>query len=66
MISENLHKESGGGLQVGLSLYKAAGELGMPVGVMAFGGLPAQLPAIKALLKHSPSTKLIVDHVRPP
>ena len=49
--------------EVGRALYKAAGELDMPVGVMAFGGFPAQLPAIKALLAHAPATKLIIDHM---
>eukprot|EP00316_Scyphosphaera_apsteinii_P001578 CAMPEP_0119299326 /NCGR_PEP_ID=MMETSP1333-20130426/1403_1 /TAXON_ID=418940 /ORGANISM="Scyphosphaera apsteinii, Strain RCC1455" /LENGTH=311 /DNA_ID=CAMNT_0007300707 /DNA_START=116 /DNA_END=1051 /DNA_ORIENTATION=- len=48
---------------VGRALYAKAGELNMPVGVMAFGGLPAQLPAIEALLTHSPSTMLIIDHM---
>jgi len=49
--------------EVGRAMYKAAGEMGMPVGVMAFGGFPAQLPAIKSLLAHAPSTKLIIDHM---
>lgn len=49
--------------QVGRALYQAAGELGMPVGVMAFAGLPPQLRAIRNLLSISPSTKLIIDHV---
>eukprot|EP00965_Chrysotila_dentata_P162604 5369072-Pleurochrysis_carterae.AAC.4 len=48
---------------VGRALYAKAGELGMPVGVMAFSGLPAQMPAICALLKHAPQTTLIIDHM---
>lgn len=48
--------------EVGRALYRECGELGMPVGVMAFGGLGAQLPAIKALLASSPDTTLILDH----
>lgn len=48
--------------EVGKALYAKAGELKMPVGVMAFSGLPTQLAAVEALLLHSPSTKLIIDH----
>ena len=47
---------------VGHALYKKAGELKMPVGVMCFQGLLPQLPAITALLDASPATTLIVDH----
>ena len=49
--------------EVGKALYKRCGELGMPVGVMAFTGLLPQLPAIRALAEHSPSTTLIIDHM---
>ena len=47
---------------VGMAMYKRAGELGMPVGVMAFGGLTPLLPSIKTLLESSPNTKMILDH----
>ena len=47
---------------VGRALYARAGELGMPVGVMAFGGLRTVLPALTALLDAHPDTPLIVDH----
>lgn len=48
---------------VGHALYKKAGELQMPVGVMCFKGLLPQLPALTALLDASPETTLIVDHL---
>ena len=47
---------------VGHALYKKAGELKMPVGVMCFQGLLPQLPALTALMDASPATTLIVDH----
>jgi len=46
----------------GKAIYKEAGNLGMSVGVMCFKGLPGHVPDIKALLEHSPRTKLIIDH----
>eukprot|EP00465_Bigelowiella_longifila_P011366 CAMPEP_0185265014 /NCGR_PEP_ID=MMETSP1359-20130426/25982_1 /TAXON_ID=552665 /ORGANISM="Bigelowiella longifila, Strain CCMP242" /LENGTH=331 /DNA_ID=CAMNT_0027854041 /DNA_START=1 /DNA_END=996 /DNA_ORIENTATION=- len=46
----------------GKAIYAKAGELGMPVGVMCFKGLPQHMPDIKSLLEHSSDTKLIVDH----
>jgi predicted TIM-barrel fold metal-dependent hydrolase len=54
-----------GGLagEVGRALYKRCGELSMPVGVMAFGGLLPQLEAIKELAAYSPATTLIIDHM---
>jgi predicted TIM-barrel fold metal-dependent hydrolase len=54
-----------GGLtsEVGRALYKRAGELGMPVGVMAFGGLASFVPALKELCVAYPSTTLIIDHL---
>lgn len=48
---------------VGHALYKKAGELQMPVGVMCFKGFLPQLPAITALLDANPATKLIIDHL---
>ena len=44
-------------------LYKRAGELGMPVGVMAFKGLISFVPALEELCRQFPSTILIVDHL---
>ena len=48
--------------EVGRALYARAGELGMPVGVMTFGGLRPHLECIRRLLNSSPSTKLVLDH----
>ena len=48
---------------VGRALYKRAGELGMPVGVMAFKGLGPISADLKALCDAYPSTKLIIDHL---
>jgi len=54
-----------GGLtsEVGRALYKRAGELKMPVGVMAFGGIGGFLPALNALCEEFPATTLVVDHL---
>ena len=48
---------------VGRALYRRAGELKMPVGVMCFQGFMAQLPALQALIDASPDTPLILDHL---
>ena len=48
--------------EVGRSLYKRAGELGMSVGLMCFGGLLPQYKPAESLIKESPETKLIIDH----
>ena len=54
----------------GLALYAKCGELGFPVGVMAFTGLLKVAADVDALLAASPSTPLIIDHwgffVQPP
>ena len=47
---------------VGRALYKRCGELGMPVGIMTFGGLLPHVEAIRALAAHSPRTTMIIDH----
>ena len=54
-----------GGLtsDVGRALYKRAGELGMPVGVMCFKGLGPFVPALQALCDAHPETTLVVDHL---
>jgi len=54
-----------GGLtsEVAKALYKRAGELGMPVGVMAFKGLGPFVPALRMLCADFPSTKVVVDHL---
>ncbi|EOD28329.1 hypothetical protein EMIHUDRAFT_64168 [Emiliania huxleyi CCMP1516] len=54
-----------GGLcsDVGRALYQRAGELGMPVGVMAFKGLAGFVPDLKRLCSEFPSTTLVVDHM---
>ena len=53
-----------GGLDspVGHSLFLKAEELAMPVGIMCFTGLTAHADAIEALLKSSPSTRVVIDH----
>lgn len=55
-----LWPEGGPGMkdETGLALYRRAGELGMPVGVMCFKGLCLHLDEIKALLESSPETKV--------
>lgn len=42
----------------GLALYRKAGELGMPVGVMCFKGFGLHVEEIEALLQSSPQTKV--------
>ncbi|KAK9839073.1 hypothetical protein WJX74_008819 [Apatococcus lobatus] len=48
--------------ELGMALFKQAGNLKAPVGFMCFHGLLPQLPAIKALMAHSPETQVMVDH----
>lgn len=57
--------EAGGGLtsEVGRALYKRAGELRMPVGVMAFKGLSSFVSSLRTLCDEYPSTQLVVDHL---
>ena len=54
-----------GGLtsEVGKALYKRAGELSLPVGVMAFKGLTSFVPSLEQLCKEYPETTLIIDHL---
>ncbi|CAD7968046.1 unnamed protein product [Amoebophrya sp. A120] len=44
------------------ALYHAAGEAGLAVGVMAFGGILPHIAALRKLLTAFPKTKLILDH----
>lgn len=55
-----LWNEGGAGMkdETGLALYKRAGELNMPVGVMCFKGLRLHLDDMKTLLEASPRTKV--------
>ena len=46
----------------GRTLYKACGELGLAVGVMAFHGIESLVPQIEALCECSPSTLMMLDH----
>lgn len=46
--------------ETGLALYRKAGELDMPVGVMCFKGLGLHIEDIHALLESSPQTKVCV------
>ena len=48
---------------VGRALYKRCGELGMPVGVMAFKGLGPFVADLEALCKEYPQTTLVIDHL---
>merc|ERR1711933_130154 len=48
---------------VGQALYKRAGELGMPVGVIAFEGLGSYVQELRTLCETYPATKLIIDHL---
>jgi len=48
---------------VAKALYRRAGELGMPVGVMAFKGLAPFVPALKELCTEFPETLLVLDHL---
>ncbi|CAM9245020.1 unnamed protein product [Scytosiphon promiscuus] len=59
-----LWPEGGEGMKddTGLALYRKAGELSMPVGVMCFKGFGRHVKEIEALLASSPQTKLVVDH----
>jgi len=54
-----------GGLtsDVAKALYKRAGELKMPVGVMAFKGLGSFVPALRANCEEFPDTTLVIDHM---
>lgn len=47
---------------VGVALFRKAGELGLPVGFMPFKGLSRHIKEIEALLASSPTTKVIIDH----
>lgn len=42
----------------GIALYRKAGELGLPVGVMCFKGFGLHVKEIEALLESSPPTKV--------
>lgn len=57
-----LWAEGGEGMkdETGMALYRKAGELNMPVGVMCFKGLGLHMQDIEALLKSSPQTKVVV------
>lgn len=57
-----LWPQGGAGMQdeTGLALYRKAGELDMPVGVMCFKGLGLHIEDIHALLESSPQTKVCV------
>ncbi|CAG9460000.1 unnamed protein product [Pedinophyceae sp. YPF-701] len=48
--------------EVGRAMYRAAGELGVPVGHMPFKGLTGHMPEIEALIADCPDTRVIIDH----
>jgi len=43
-------------------MFAEAGKLGLVVGFMPFKGLSLHMAEIEALLKSSPSTKVVIDH----
>eukprot|EP00192_Tetraselmis_astigmatica_P010935 CAMPEP_0117685128 /NCGR_PEP_ID=MMETSP0804-20121206/21550_1 /TAXON_ID=1074897 /ORGANISM="Tetraselmis astigmatica, Strain CCMP880" /LENGTH=344 /DNA_ID=CAMNT_0005496331 /DNA_START=71 /DNA_END=1105 /DNA_ORIENTATION=+ len=47
---------------VGCALFKRAGELGLPVGIMTFKGLLNHIDDIEKLCQAYPQTKTILDH----
>ena len=47
---------------VGRALYRRAGELSLPVGVMAFRGVLPLEADILALMRDSPRTAMVLDH----
>lgn len=48
--------------EVGVAMFRKAGELGLVVGFMPFKGLSRHVGEIEALLKAAPETKVIIDH----
>jgi predicted TIM-barrel fold metal-dependent hydrolase len=48
---------------VGRALYRRAGELGMPVGILAFNGLAPFVSDLKKLCTEFPKTQLLLDHL---
>lgn len=46
--------------ETGMALYRKAGELNCPVGVMCFKGFGRHVEEIKALLSWSPQTKVLL------
>ena len=55
-----LWPEGGEGMkdETGIALYRKAGELNCPVGVMCFKGFGRHVEEIRALLTSSPQTKV--------
>ncbi|KAF3786298.1 4-sulfomuconolactone hydrolase [Nymphaea thermarum] len=49
--------------EIGKSLFRKAGELGVPVGIMCFKGLHLHLSEIEELCTEFPSTTVIIDHM---
>lgn len=48
----------------GVALFRKAGELGLPVGVMCFKGFGRHVEEIEALLLSSPQTKARCLYIR--
>ena len=48
--------------EVGRAMFRACGDLGVPVGFMTFKGFSLYSGAILGLLRHSPATPVIIDH----
>lgn len=55
--------EGGLASEVGKALYKRAGELEMPVGILAFKGLGPHVVALRHLCAEFPATQLVLDHL---
>ncbi|XP_031490305.1 uncharacterized protein LOC116257568 [Nymphaea colorata] len=49
--------------EIGKSLFRKAGDLGVPVGIMCFKGLHLHLSEIEELCTEFPSTTVIIDHM---
>jgi len=48
--------------EAGHALFAAAGQLGLPVGLMAFKGMAQHSAQLEELLKAAPSTRVVLDH----
>ena len=56
--------EGGINSKLGKVLFAHAGELGMPIGFMCFKGITTEIiDALSNLMKESPKTVIIIDHM---
>ena len=61
-LNPSLFEDNNMANATGLALVKAAEELQLVVGVMAFAGLDQQLEPLKRLIAQSPSVDVVIDH----